>query len=219
MMSKQKQFWIGLIVTFGICIVGFHIADEIQTPLPIVHAQSLGTPNCQFTYLLTNRTTESTDGITNILVSGGAARTPAINNKNSLCNSWYMTVAVDGFSAISLELDDAQNGYTTTGGSPLTWAAFQGTVNTGSNPTTATGSSSLNVTGYYPWLSVNLASSTGTGNIYVTLYGWKSPVLLGSLSGIPGPSGPTGPKGSTGANGATGSTGAQGATGASGAGA
>ena len=101
-----------------------------------------------------------------------------------------MTTAVDGLSALSLSLQDAQNTYTTGGGTATSWANWEGTVLSGSNPTTAITSSTLTVTGYYPWLSINLASSTGTGSIYVTLYGWKSPALLAmnlSDTGLLGP--------------------------------
>lgn len=141
-------------------------------------AQNAANPNCQFSYTLTNRTTEQTDGITSILVSGGAARTPQINNQTALCTSWLMAVSVDGFSAASLELDSSANAYTTSGGTALAWAAFQGTILSGSNPTTTTTSTNISYLGFYPWLSVSLGSSTGTGSIHVTLYGWKTPTLL-----------------------------------------
>jgi len=103
-----------------------------------------------------------------------------------------MSVAVDGLSASSLSLQDSQNQYTPAGGTPLQWIDWEGTVNTGTNPTTTTTSTSLNVTGYYPWMSVYLSASTGTGSVYVALYGWKTPSLLatsgpggGSSAGIP----------------------------------
>lgn len=195
MKKTSIQFLVCLLILSG----GFLVFFKQDSSLPIVHAQgSSGTPACQFTYELTNRPTEQTDGITNILVSAGIARTPQINNKNYLCNSWYMNVAVDGFSAVSLALQDGQNTYTVGGGTAASWTNWEGTVNTGTNPTTAITSSSLNVTGYYPWISINLASSTGTGSIYVTLYGWKTPTLLG---GIVGPAGPTGVAGPTGPSG------------------
>lgn len=161
----------------------FTLFYSLLPPIP-AHAQfGSGSPNCQFSYELTNRTTEQTDGITNIKVVTGTARTPAINNRQQNCNAWLMQVAVDGFTAISFELDDSQNAYTIQGGTPLAWNAFQGTVVTGSNPTVSTGSANLAVTGYYPWLSLNLASSTGVGSIYVTLYGWISPNYIAALGG------------------------------------
>ena len=147
--------------------------------LPLLAQTGSGSPNCQQTYELTNRTTEQTDGVTVIAISGGTARIPQINNKNLLCNSWIMTTAVDGLSALSLSLQDGQNTYTVGGGTATSWANWEGTVVSGTNPTTAITSSTLTVTGYYPWVSINLASSTGTGSIYITLYGWKSPALIG----------------------------------------
>lgn len=153
----------------------------------IAFAQS-GNPNCQYQYELTNRTTEPTDGKSVILVSGGTARTPSINNSAQLCNAWILSVSVEGFSAISLELDDSQNSYTTKGGTPTSWAAWQGTV-TGTNPSTTITSFSNSYTGFYPWISVFLGSSTGTGSINVSLYGWKSPAYLASTSGGGSPTG------------------------------
>lgn len=159
----------------------------LLAPAGLFAQNAAGQPSCQYNYTYTNRTTEQTDGVTNILISGGTARAPAIDNLTQLCNSWYMSVAVDGLSAISLSLQDSQNSYTNRGGTPAAWNDWEGTVNSGTNPTTLTTSSSLNVTGFYPWMSVYLASSTGTGSVYISLYGWKSPTLLaaGSSSGSP----------------------------------
>ena len=112
----------------------------------ILFAQSTsGQPSCQYSYTLTNRTTETPDGISIISVSGGTARTPQINNRQQQCNSWLVQVAVDGFSASSIELDDSQNAYTTAGGTPLAWNAWQGTVLSGSNPTTSLSTSASGI--------------------------------------------------------------------------
>lgn len=143
-------------------------------------AQQPGQPNCQFTYEITNRTSEPTDGKSIIAISGGTARTPSINNRNQQCSAWTMNVAVDGLSAVSLELDSSQNSYTIQGGTPTAWAAFGGNILSGSNPSTSITSFQTSFSGYFPWLSVSLGSSTGTGSIYVTLYGWKSTAYLAS---------------------------------------
>lgn len=145
---------------------------------PILFAQQAGQPNCQYRYLITNRTTEVSDAT----ITAGAARTASLNNNQALCNSWLLSYNADGFSALSIELDDSQNTYTVSGGTPTSWAAWEGSVISGSNPSTATTSGQISYTGFYPWLSVRLNSSTGTGSIYVTLYGWKSTTQLTAIS-------------------------------------
>jgi len=165
---------VGLVLFISICAVG-------------ANGQSASAPDCQFNYTLTNRTTEQTDGITNILIAAGVARTPSINNRQTLCNSWIMSVTVDGLSASSLSLDDSQNTYTPAGGTPTAWANWEGTVLLGTNPSTTTTSTQVSYQGFYPWLSVRLGSSTGTGSVYVTLYGWKTPTMIGQVFRLPNP--------------------------------
>ena len=139
-------------------------------------AQSSTNPPCQFQYKFTNRTTDNPDGISVISLTGGAGRAPSINNLAQQCNSWILQYSTEGLSAQSLELDSSASTYNgRSSETPLSWSAFGGTTISGSNPSTTTTSGTFIGTGYYPWLSVNLASSTGTGSVTVMLLGWKTP--------------------------------------------
>jgi hypothetical protein len=86
------------------------------------------------------------------------------------CQVWYLTYSSTGFSALSLAVQDAPDN----GGVPGSWVNWAGTVVSGSNPNTATTSAATALTGFYPWVRVNLTSATGTGRVSGTLYGWKS---------------------------------------------
>lgn len=147
-------------------------------------------PDCQYSFRLSNRVTDTPDGINIIALAAGAAAIPAINNKGQGCVGWEMMTSVEGLSAISIQLEDSANTYTIAGGSPTQWIAFQGTAVSGSNPSTATTVSTYVATGYYPWIRVNVASSTGSGSVDVLLFGWKSTTLLtgggvGTVTGGP----------------------------------
>ena len=149
-------------------------------------AQASTNPPCQFQYKFTNRTTDSPDGISVISLTGGSGRSPAINNLAQQCNSWILQYSTEGLSAQSLELDSSASTYNGhSSETPLSWSAFGGTTISGSNPSTTTTSGTFIGTGYYPWLSVNVASSTGTGSITVMLLGWKSPSYANRFTPAP----------------------------------
>lgn len=141
-------------------------------------------PDCQYSFHFTNRTGEQTDGITQI---SGAASTPAINNKDNACIGWTLSYDVEGFSAISLNLQTAPNVINSPNIiSQGTWSTFTGTNVSGSLPLTTTSSGIYVGYAYFPWIRVNLASATGTGSINVRLSGWKSVAYVAGLSGAGG---------------------------------
>jgi hypothetical protein len=129
-----------------------------------VLAQSGPSWQCEQNLIFSNNG-QTTDGITTIALIGGAATGPNYNNKSQKCAGWIMSYSVSGLSAISLQLQSAAEG-------PSIFAAFQGTVVTGTNPSTVTTSNTLVVLGYYPYLNISVASSTGTGFINVSLRGY-----------------------------------------------
>jgi hypothetical protein len=137
-------------------------------------------PDCKYSFRFTNRTGESTDGAVVYAISG-ATPTVAINNKTNACTAWSFQYDSEGLSALSIALQSAPA--TGLANTPGTFATFAGTTVTGSNPSTATDSSTYTATGYYPFLRINLASSTGTGSINITLNGWKSPAYISSGGG------------------------------------
>lgn len=99
-----------------------------------------------------------------------ATNTYAIPNAYAACSYWTLATVVNGFSAVSVELQDAPD----SSGSPGSFVTFAGTVITGSNPTTATTQSQATFYGFYPWLRVKVNSLTGTGTIQATLYGYNT---------------------------------------------
>lgn len=84
---------------------------------------------------------------------------------------WRVAYFVTGFSAVSVALQSAPDA----GGTPGSWTNFGGTIISGTNPSTATPQASILASGYFPWVSVTLASSTGSGLVTGVLYGCREP--------------------------------------------
>lgn len=84
------------------------------------------------------------------------------------CAYWTINYSSIGFSALTLAVESAP-GANVAG----TWVTFAGTVGTGSNPNTAITQASTTISGFYPWMRVNLTAATGTGTIRAQLYGYK----------------------------------------------
>lgn len=123
-----------------------------------VFAQNKTTPDCDVPFTFTVATERSQ--------FGGCAQ-----NLQGVWE-WRVVYFVDGFSAVSVELQDAPD----SAGAPGTWVTWAGTITTGySNPSTATPQGSISATGYFPWASVTLISKTGTGTVTGHLYGCREP--------------------------------------------
>jgi hypothetical protein len=106
-------------------------------------------------------------------------RTPAAGFANGSaaepgCVTWTIVYYSTGFSVLSLRLDSAPDSSGVAG----TWGAFSGTLLSGINPNTAITQAFTTVTGYNPWVSVDLVSKTGTGTIRGVAYGWKTPAFV-----------------------------------------
>jgi hypothetical protein len=132
------------------CFYAFFGLDgaRAQTPIP---------PDCKITFNFT-----------------ATGRTPSAGFPNGTpsepgCVTWTMVYYVSGFSAISVRLESAPD----SSGSAGTWVAFAGTTIFGVNPGITTTQNFYSAYGYNPWVSVNLTSVTGTGNVKGTAYGWK----------------------------------------------
>ena len=106
------------------------------------------------------------------------------NNGTNSCVYWVVSYQSQGFSAISLEVDVAID--TVSGGvhSPGSWSAFASgyiadgraagaASGPGVNPNTDTNWAYTSFLGSPAWISVTLASSTGSGSISGTLLGWR----------------------------------------------
>jgi len=89
------------------------------------------------------------------------------DNLQTLCNNLTIQYSSQGFSVISMVVQDAPDN----AGVPGTWVTFAGTVNSGSNPNTNIVSGTTVFTGFYRWIRVNLTAVTGTGTVDGAIYG------------------------------------------------
>lgn len=111
---------------------------------------------------------------------------PSAPGEKSGCTRWTLSYYSNGFSALSIELDeapDASTGSTGIPGTPGSWVVFPQTAS-GALPLTVTTSSQITVYKFYPWVSINLNSVTGTGLIKAVAMGWK-PDSLSDASSSP----------------------------------
>lgn len=111
-----------------------------------------------------------------------AGTTQSLNNIQGGCVAWNLTYSSQGFSAVSIQLESAPK--TSFASVPGSFVLFGGTTIAGSNPLTSTASGYFTGTGYFPWIRVNLGTATGTGTVDITLYGWKSPTFVSSLTPV-----------------------------------
>ena len=100
--------------------------------------------------------------------------TPGVSTKT--CTSWTMVYSSVGFSTLSIELDSAPDAGATPGVSPGSWTIWPAAqIAAGQTlPSTAITSSGITAFGFFPWISVNLNSVTGTGTVTGVVYGWQT---------------------------------------------
>jgi hypothetical protein len=124
------------------------------------------------------------------LISASATGTSAvIDNRSKMCSEWVVTYNPAGLTAISLQLETANNN--AAGTSPGTFALSTGSVVEGSNPSTAVNCQTTSNCqfiihdGYAPWVRLNFTSLTGTGTLTALAFGTtaSSPVTSISPSG------------------------------------
>lgn len=92
------------------------------------------------------------------------------DNRRVSCHYWTVSYTVQGFSALSLVVQNAAESSTV----PDTPGTF-GTVSpsVGVNPNTSTSGTSSSFAGAAAYWRVSLASKTGTGKVIGRLYGWR----------------------------------------------
>lgn len=116
------------------------------------------------------------------LTSSGAA-TQAVDNRRLGCNSWQIGYANNGFSAITLTIQEAPDN----SGTPGSWSTLGGTATFGTNPNTnTTGASALIQsygTSFAPWVRVALTSATGSGSVVGVLLGYRASGSAGTSGG------------------------------------
>lgn len=122
------------------------------------------------------------------LTSSGATQPPSsgADNRQLGCNSWQISYASNGFSAITLAVQSAPDNV----GVPGSWGTIGGTVTQGVNPNTnTTGASTLLQTygtAFAPWFRVALTSATGSGNVIGVLIGYRAAGTAGAAGTITG---------------------------------
>lgn len=134
-------------------------------------------PDCTKSWRISNRAGDSAVAPWQQFISlvGGTVATDALDNRAAQCNSWVFTYDSEGFSAVNIQLEDAPAAVGVAG----TFVAYAGAIVSGVNPSTVTTSASFIGTGYYPYMRGNVVSATGTGSINITMYGYKTPALIG----------------------------------------
>lgn len=90
------------------------------------------------------------------------------NGAHSACTTWHMVYYNTGFSALSIELDQAPD----SSGAPGAWTAWVNLAS-GALPITLTTQGQITGYKYIPWVSVNLNSVTGAGTIAFYAWGYK----------------------------------------------
>lgn len=144
----------------------------------------------------------------------GTGTSIVIDNRRTGCYQWRVTYSNEGYSALSIQLENAPD----SGGVPGSWSAFTGStvVMDGANPSTNSSFATIGIHSTASFVRLNLTSATGTGAVTYQVWGANSTSVAGNQSS--GSGGATGPAGATGPSGPSGPTGAVGATGATGSG-
>lgn len=106
-------------------------------------------------------------------VGGTGANAPFFDNRGTACNNWTLAYQSYGFSAVSIQPDEAPTSTTVESvGTFIVWPAAQ--VYSGTVPLTVTTVGQVSVFGYHPFIRVTLNSKTGTGRIYGTFTGYRN---------------------------------------------
>jgi hypothetical protein len=106
------------------------------------------------------------------------------NNNSGGCDTWAMSLAVSGFSTVTVALQSAPN----VAGVAGSWSTFAGgTIVSPSpnnaNPITTSTQAFLWIYGHNPWVRVQLTGATGTGIVTGALFGWRIPSAASTGSG------------------------------------
>lgn len=140
-------------------------------------------PDCQQTFRISNRAGDQAiaplQQFTNIGALGSTS-TATLDNRITQCSAWFVSYDSEGFSGVSVTLQDAPAANGVAG----TFVTFAGLTQSGTNPMTVTTSSSFSAIGYYPYINILLSGIVGTGSINITVFGWKSPTMLAKASAV-----------------------------------
>jgi len=111
----------------------------------------------------------------------------SFDNRTRGCDFWVISYSSFTFAGpLSLAVQRAPNA---AGSVPGAWANFAGAeVTAGINPNTSLVGAESQMTGYYPWVRVNLtATGAGAGLVVGTAFGWRTgPPAAVAIMGIVG---------------------------------
>lgn len=111
------------------------------------------------------------------ITTAGTFNGQNIDNRFAGCDGFVVTYSSNGFSAVSVLLQDAPLG---TGGIAGAFVSFAGTiVSPFTNPTTATTQGETRATGYFPYVRIQI-TTTGTGYLVAEVHGFKTNPNSGS---------------------------------------
>lgn len=134
-------------------LLGLLMADAAGQPLPQFSSRQ---PDCQIFFSFSS-----------------AGNSGQHDNRWVGCTTWTVTYTSSGFTALSLTVQSAPDA----SGTPGAWVAWAGTILSGVNPNTAITQATAELTGYYPWVRVNLAGLTGAGTVAGVVYGYRTQPL------------------------------------------
>ena len=126
-----------------------------------------------------------------IFLSAAAIATSVTwDNRSRGCDRWIVTYSGYGFAgapAFSVAVQYAPNA---TPGIPGGWVNFAtagaDVIVAGINPNTVIAGALTSMTGYHPWMRLNLtAAGAAVGNITATLYGYKDRPITVLIGGVP----------------------------------
>ncbi len=140
-------------------------------------------PDCVQNYRFTNRTSDSATFQGQQLITTLPGSSSTFDNRLVACTAWSLSYDSEGFSGLTIALQNAPVSFTTPNFVAGTFITFAGTSIIGTNPMTATTSSFYTATGYYPYINVAVSGLTGTGSINAVLMGWKSSSFITAIVG------------------------------------
>lgn len=136
---------------------------------------SIPTPDCEFgfSYTVTAGVITSTTSLSaqRLPLSQGGGGVVGWDNRSTGCTSWTMWYQADGVSALSIEPDSAAS----VAGVPGAWGTWTPISVNVTLPLTSTSQGQVSFFQHRAWVSVNLNSASGTGNVTGRVIGWRTP--------------------------------------------
>jgi hypothetical protein len=127
------------------------------------------------------------DCVATVTFSAGTGGRAIFDNRGLItpvCTTWHLVYSSNGYSALSIELDAAPTA--ALGDAPGTWVIWPASnIPSGTLPLTNTAQAQITGFKYFPWVSINVTSLTGTGVIRANLYGYRPGFLVDVNSAAP----------------------------------